>query len=190
MLVNGIPATGKTTIARGIGARLHLPVLSLDSVKEALFEELGTEGGDREYGRALGRASMLAIWSLVAEFPPDATVVVEAWFRKPPHDVVLRGLERAGIERWAEVWCHAAPDVLAARYAARPRHPGHPPASYATELAELADVVQPMAIAPCLSVDTTVFASVDIDEIGRWVREALDLPGAPGSRAGHGTGST
>lgn len=181
VLVNGIPATGKTTIARAIGAQLRLPVLSLDSVKEALFEELGSRDGDREYGRALGRASMLAIWSVVADFPPDAAVVVEAWFRKPPHDVVLRGLERAGIERWVEVWCHAAPDVLAARYAARTRHPGHPPASYATELADLAGVARPMAIAPCLTVDATDFASVEFDEIGCWVREELDLPGTSGS---------
>ncbi len=181
VLVNGIPATGKTTIARAIGAQLRLPVLSLDSVKEALFEELGSRDGDREYGRALGRASMLAIWSVVADFPPDAAVVVEAWFRKPPHDVVLRGLERAGIERWVEVWCHASPDVLAARYAARTRHPGHPPASYATELAELAGVARPMAIAPCLTVDATDFASVEFDEIVCWVREELDLPGTSGS---------
>jgi glucokinase len=178
VLVNGIPATGKTSIARAIGARLHLPVLSLDSVKEALFEELGTEDGDREYGRALGRASMLAIWSVVAEFPPDAAVVVEAWFRKPPHDVVLRGLERAGIERWVEVWCHASPDVLAARYAARTRHPGHPPASYAAELAELALVVQPMALGEVLSVDTADFESVDLDAIARWVGEQIDVPWA------------
>jgi len=180
VLVNGIPATGKSSIASAIGTRLHLPVLSLDSVKEALFEELGTEAGDREYGRALGRASMLAIWSIVAEFPPDATVVVEAWFRKPPNDVVLRGLERAGIERWVEVWCHASPDILAARYAARTRHPGHPPASYAAELAELALVVQPMALGDVLSVDTSDFESVDLDAIARWAGEQLDIPHAGG----------
>jgi glucokinase len=180
VLVNGIPATGKTSIARAIGARLHLPVLSLDSVKEALFEELGTEDGDREYGRALGRASMLAIWSMVADFQPDAAIVVEAWFRQPPHDVVLRGLERAGIEQWIEVWCHASPDVLAARYAARTRHPGHPPASYAAELAELARVVQPMALGEVLSVDTSDFESVDLDAIARWAGDRLDIPQATG----------
>jgi len=180
VLVNGIPATGKTSIARAIGARLHLPVFSLDNVKEALFEELGTEDGDREHGRALGRASMLAIWSIVAEFQPDASVVVEAWFRKPPHDVVLRGLERAGIERWVEVWCHASPDVLAARYTARTRHPGHPPASYAAELAELALVAQPMALGEVLSVDTSDFASVDLDAIARWAGDRLDIPQATG----------
>jgi glucokinase len=176
VLVNGIPATGKTSIARAIGERLHLPVLSLDTVKEALFEELGTEDGDREYGRALGRASMLAIWSVIAAFPSDAAVVVEAWYRKPPHDVVLRGLERAGIDRWVEVWCHASPEILAARYAARTRHPGHPPASYARELAELALVVAPMALGEVLSVDTSDFASVDLDAIARWAGEQLDIP--------------
>lgn len=180
VLVNGVPATGKTSVARAIGARLHLPVLSLDSIKEALFEELGTGDGDREYGRALGRASMLAIWSIVAEFPPDAAVVVEAWFRKPPHDVVLRGLERAGIERWVEVWCHASPAVLAERYASRTRHPGHPPASYAAELAELALVVQPMALGDVLSVDTSDFGSVDLDAIASWVRQRLELPQTAG----------
>jgi glucokinase len=180
VLVNGIPATGKTAIARAIGSRLHVPVFSLDSVKEALFAELGTQDGDREFGRSLGRASMLAIWSIVAESPLDAAVVVEAWFRKPPHDVVLRGLERAGIERWVEVWCHASPDVLAARYAARTRHPGHPPASYAAELAELAKVVQPMALSEVLSVDTSDFDAVDLDAIARWVGHQLDIPPGTG----------
>ena len=130
VLVNGVPATGKSSIARAVGARLELPVLSLDSIKEALFDELGDADGDREFGRALGRASMQAIWSVVAGFPPTAAVVIEAWFRLPPHDAVVEGLRRAGIERWAEIWCHASVDVLVARYAARTRHPGHPPASY------------------------------------------------------------
>ena len=128
VLVNGVPATGKSSIARAVGARLELPVLSLDSIKEALFDELGDADGDREFGRALGRASMQAIWSVVAGFPPTAAVVIEAWFRLPPHDAVVEGLRRAGIERWAEIWCHASVDVLVARYAARTRHPGHPPA--------------------------------------------------------------
>lgn len=176
VLVNGVPATGKSSIARALGLRLRLPVLSLDTVKEALFDELGHGNGDREFGRALGRASMQAIWSIVAAFPAGSAVVIEAWFRRPPHDPVLRGIERAGIDRWVEVWCHASPAVLAERYAARDRNPGHPPASYATELAELAETVQPMSIEPCLSVDTTDFASVDLDGITGWVRQQLDLP--------------
>jgi predicted kinase len=181
VLVNGVSATGKSTIALAIGARLEIPVLSLDRVKEALYDELGNAGGDREYGRTLGRASMKAIWSLIADFPADSAVVVEAWFRMPPHEHIVAGLERAGIGRWAEVWCHAAPEILADRYGARVRHPGHPPASeYAAELAQLAGVARPIALASVLSVDTSDFASVDLDAIASWVREALGLPSAAG----------
>ena len=32
VLVNGVPATGKTTVAHAIGARLGVPVLELDAV--------------------------------------------------------------------------------------------------------------------------------------------------------------
>jgi len=175
ILVNGVSATGKSSIARAIGLRLDVPVLSLDSVKEALYDEIGTGGGDRAFGRMLGRASMKAMWSLIADFPPDATVVVEAWFRMPPHDHIHAGLARAGIERWVEVWCHATPEVLVDRYASRSRHPGHPPASYAAELADLSAVARPIATAPVLRVDTSDFARVDLDGIARWASEQLGL---------------
>ena len=140
---------------------------------------------------------MQAIWSVVAGFPPTAAVVIEGWFRLPPHDAVVEGLRRAGIQRWAENLCHASVDVLVARYAARTRHPGHPPASYATELAQLAEMAEPMAIEGCLSVDTSDFATVDLDGIaGRAglqlglmrpvVRSTRQLPRAPTRIGGAG----
>ena len=174
VLINGVPASGKTTVARAVGERLDAPVLTLDEVKEVLFEELGHRDADRAWGRVLGRASLRSIWALVAGFPPDALVVVEAWFRLPPHDPVLTGLTQAGVGRWVEVWCHADPDVLAARYAARQRAPGHPaPEDYVDELRALAGRALPMALSPVFDVDTTEFATVDLDAIARWVADQL-----------------
>jgi glucokinase len=176
VLVNGVPASGKSTLARALAARLEVPVLELDVIKEVLFEELGHRNADRAWGRALGRASLGSIWALLAGFPGDSTVVVEAWFRLPPHDHVLRGLERAGIDRWVEVWCHAAPDVLVARYSARTRHPGHPAAEdYLGELKELAEVARPMGLAPCLSVDTGASPTFDLERVVRWVLHELPM---------------
>jgi glucokinase len=173
VLVNGIPASGKTTVARAIGTRLSVPVFELDTVKEVLFDELGHRANDRDWGRALGRASIESIWALLARFPPESVVIVEAWFRLPPHDTVLRGLERAGVDRWVEVWCHADTELLVTRYAARSRHPGHPAAEdYVDELRSLAAEARPIGLAPCLELDTGDSA-VDLDAVADWAAKGL-----------------
>lgn len=41
ILVNGLPATGKTTLARRIATDLRLPLLAKDAIKETLFDTLG-----------------------------------------------------------------------------------------------------------------------------------------------------
>ncbi len=50
ILVNGLPASGKTAVSRAITARHGWPLLTLDSVKEPFFDEIGV--GDRERNRA------------------------------------------------------------------------------------------------------------------------------------------
>ncbi len=173
VLVNGVPASGKTTVARAVSASLGVPLLTLDTIKEQLFDELGSDG-DREFGRALGRASLRAIWALIADFPPDALVVVDAWFRLPPHDAVLGGLRAAGCDRWVELWCSAPADLLAQRYAGRERHAGHPSAeAYVAELMDLARTAKPMAIGPCLKLDTSDVGSLDIGPVVSWIRANL-----------------
>ena len=161
VLVNGVPASGKSTVGRGIAQRLECPLLALDTVKEALFGELGT--GDRDYNRTLGRASYAAIWALVAEFPRDATVVVDAWFGFQPVDLLRQYLRRADIAGVVEVWCHAPPDLVAQRYAERclVRHAGHLGLDYVPELRELAATAAPIGLGALVEVDTSQPVSWD-----------------------------
>src|SRR4051794_10844242 len=42
VVVSGIPASGKTTLARQLALALELPLVSKDVIKEALFDALGT----------------------------------------------------------------------------------------------------------------------------------------------------
>ena len=56
ILVTGIPAAGKSTMAEMISERLKLPVISKDTVKELLFDNVGFQS--REEKVKLGVASM------------------------------------------------------------------------------------------------------------------------------------
>ena len=41
ILVTGIPATGKSTMAKAMSERMKLPVISKDTIKELLFDNVG-----------------------------------------------------------------------------------------------------------------------------------------------------
>ena len=159
LLINGVPASGKSTIANNLTPKLTSagfnPVpFALDTVKEGLFAQIGT--GDREYNRMLGRASYHAIFNTVAAFPDRLLAVIDAWHGFQPKDVLSDHLERAKIDHVVEVWVAVSPTTAAARYMSRSldRHTGHLPASYADELFILAGKAQPMGLGDVITVDS------------------------------------
>ena len=153
VLVNGVPASGKSTLARALAAETGWPALALDTVKEALFAHLGA--GDRERNRLLGRASYQAIFAAIGDFPAGATAIVDAWFGFQPREVLVGHLQRAGVERVVEVWLRASPELVGARYAerAKRRIDGHPGLEYVPELEELARRAAPLGGFPLIEVD-------------------------------------
>jgi glucokinase len=173
ILVNGPPASGKTTIAEGLVKLLDVPLLSMDRVKEALFAVLGT--GDRVYNRKLSMASMQVIWSLLVDFPPDGTVIIESWFKTPEYYKIQQNLGQAGVGQFVEVWCTAPSEVLAKRYVDRVefRPAGHPGKEFATELVEIAQRAEPLGLGPVLTVDTGKPEEVDLSSVARWIKEEL-----------------
>lgn len=159
ILINGVPASGKSTVQRQVTADLQarglVPVpLTLDVVKEALFEHVGT--GDRDHNRMLGRASYEAIFSSIAAFPDAVVPLIDAWHGFQPPEVLVAHIARARIERVIEVWCQVAPETAAARYRVRSgkRHAGHLPPSYADELFNLAAQAKPRALGPVITVNS------------------------------------
>ena len=153
VLVNGVPASGKSAIARALATETGWPLLTLDTVKEALFAHLGL--GDRDYNRKLGRASYQAIFAAFGDFPPGATAIVDAWFGFQPREVLEGHLARAGVTQVVEVWAQARPETIGARYAARvgTRSAGHLGLEYVPELIELARCAQPLGGFPRIDVD-------------------------------------
>ena len=175
ILVNGVPASGKSTVARAVSRELGAPLMTLDTIKEPLFSHVGT--GDREHNRMLGRASYEIIFAAIADWPDPVTVVVDAWFGFQPAAVLERHLAASGIGRTAEVWCHAPGEVLAERYGARvgTRSAGHPGTAYIPELIALNERATPIGFGACFDVDTT--QPLPIEDLMDWLRATLAASG-------------
>jgi glucokinase len=155
VLVNGVPASGKSAVADRLAQASGWPILALDTIKEALFNHLGT--GDRTYSRKLGQASYQAMFDLIRDCPDSATTIADAWFGFQPVEVLREHVARAHVSVTAEIWCQAPPATIAERYRARAasRHPGHLGADYAEELEALAGRVGPLRIGAVITCDTT-----------------------------------
>lgn len=174
LLINGPPASGKTTLARKLVPILQYPYLSLDAIKEVLFEHLGV--GDRDFNRRLGNASLSIILSLIRDMPEDIHVMIEAWFGSRAFTDIGDQLKAVDIQEVAEIWCHAPGEILAERYLQRvvERHHGHPGEPFAGELMETAKSAVPLGIGPVLSIDTSQEIIMPAHEIASWVSEALN----------------
>lgn len=174
VLVNGVPASGKSGIAAALSARTGWPILSLDTMKNPFLLQFAPV--DRPTNRRFGTAAYDAIFDMVAQHAPDATVIIDAWFGFQPPEVLHAGLARAGITQTAQVWCHARPDTIAARYAARvsSRPAGHPGLDYVPELQALAGRARPLDGIPVIQADTET--ALDLDSLTRDLRTLLDRP--------------
>ena len=125
VLVSGVPGSGKTTLARQLRDATGLPLLSLDTVKEAVVDGLGTMPDDRYLVRQTGLAVLAAI---VTDNPGGA--ILDIWV-DPTFDPadLLAMLESVPGATYREVICTVDAEVAVARFAARPRdHPSHLPA--------------------------------------------------------------
>ncbi|SKC50866.1 AAA family ATPase [Krasilnikoviella flava] len=177
VLVNGLPGSGKTTLAGPLAALLGAPCLGKDAVKEALADAVAPEA------RALvGAAAMEAVWRLAAA--PMARVVVESWWFRPRDlDHALRGLATAGADAVVEVWCDVPPEVARERFEARAttRHPVHSDdRDMAAEWAAWSAAGAPLALGPVVRQDTA--GPVDVGALARRVMVAL--PGRDPRRTG------
>ncbi|CAM3702718.1 AAA family ATPase [Rouxiella silvae] len=171
ILVNGIPASGKSSLAVELSVKTGWLQLSLDGIKNPFLQRI--EGVDRAFNRRLGQASYQVIWSIVADAPQGSTFIVDAWFGFQPKEVLVDYLTQAGVTDVLEIWCQISSHTAGARYEARlgERVAGHLGAEYIPELKILAEKAQPMELGPVYYSDQE--KPVDIDAIKQWVNSTF-----------------
>ena len=115
VVINGVPGSGKTSLASELSSKTGLPHLSKDGLKEYIARTLPYEPTLSELSRIAGEV----LWDLVAAMPSGA--IVETWFGPTGRDTVERGSARAGIDLRCvlEIWCEVPVDVAHERFRAR-----------------------------------------------------------------------
>ena len=178
IIVQGPPASGKSTLAEQVAAELRLPCFSKDAIKEELYDSLGVLGViERKFFHKLGEASMRLLYSVAGRvLEAGIGVVIEANFYRGVSEQELSALvERS---RAVMIECQAPPEELKRRYAERAasgeRHPVHEDSERVDTLEddleagtyELLDLD-----CPVISVDTTQDYDPSVAEIVSRLRE-------------------
>ncbi|MEM6588104.1 MAG: AAA family ATPase [Pseudomonadota bacterium] len=173
VVVSGLPASGKTTVARELADRLHLNFLDKDDFLEDLYERHGVSSWDHR--QRLSRESDVAFRNAATRL--GSAVLVSHWRSRESEAESGTPIEWLDDEYdiLIEVYCHCSADIAFERFTARKRHPGHfdemrNPEDLKARLDALANDF-PLGLAAMLRVQT--YGDVDLDTLERDVRQAI-----------------
>jgi len=186
VVVTGLPASGKSSVARRLAKRLALPLFSKDTFKERIYDALGgapaaaTPDATRAFSRRLSRASNAVLFELArAQLRARQPLVLESNFDRERDSQPLRDVLGASRAACVQVVCRCAPELALERFRERiargERHACHDDAAFLPELEARtrAGDVAPLDLAgACIEYDTTRFDEASRAALARAVDEA------------------
>jgi predicted kinase len=175
IIVHGLPASGKTTLAKWLAQKLGWPIIHKDDVKEILFDTLGWS--DRAWSRKLGVATIELLFHVVElQLAAGASFMVECNFKPELASARIRAILHKTNAHCVQVLCHADGRLRLQRFMARQRHPGHVDGELTQDMADVwaAEQLAPLDLdAPVIALDTTRWERVDYDAVFREVSAQL-----------------
>ncbi len=180
IIVNGLPGTGKTTLARRLSTDLRLPIFSRDGMYETLYDALECQvhGSPPMLAPATFTLLYYVIGSLLAA---GQSAIVEGFFGRPE----LRGAEFLHLQQTSDfepfqILCKADGEILVERFLARVgtegRHTGHSDLEWLEHNKErlLQGHLTPLALGgQVIEIDTTTSDSFDYPALLQRVRATL-----------------
>lgn len=183
ILVTGIPAAGKSTMAQFLSEAFHLPVISKDKIKELLFDEVGFRS--RAEKVKLGTAAMNIMYYMAEELMKKGQpFILENNFENASGKGLLTILEKYSCKAVTVTLTGDYPSIyqrFVKRNDSPERHRGHvvndcypekephriEPMSYEAFVNGIRSrgMDQFEANGPHIIVDTTDFSRVDLDAL-------------------------
>ena len=177
IVIGGSLATGKSTIAKFLEEQLHVKRISMDELKERLFDIGGYR--DRTWSMQIGQLAWPVFQKMIElHLEQGEDVIAEATFLWPDDAGWLNTL----IETYAidvyQIWMTADPQILRQRFVERAqslrRHPGHNDSlecvleEFDQRFFNRTFIPHPIQ-AKTLIVDTTEFQDRWMEEVGRFL---------------------
>jgi predicted kinase len=175
IIVTGLPATGKSTLATALSLQLGIPLVSKDDIKETMADSLGS--GDRSLSKKYGKASFDIQFKILDRcLAANTSVIAETYF----HDELATGAFARLIADHScliiQIVLCSDPDVIIRRFKERSirgkRHSIHADSAVVPELERALAAGEYNGVpidCPTLVVDTTDFASVNNDSICEFI---------------------
>jgi predicted kinase len=182
IIVNGLPASGKTTLARRLAADVRLPVFSRDGMYETLYDAL--ECDSNGCPPALGSATFTLLYYVAGSLlAAGQSLVVEGFFgRSELRSGEFLRLQQAHDFEPFQIVCRADGTILMERFLARvetaERHVGHRDLEWVERNKEriLQGHLTPLALGGQLvEIDTTTPHSFDYADLLQQVQATLSL---------------
>ncbi len=164
VVISGLPASGKSTLATALSNALSLPLIDKDDILESLFDSLGV--GDAHRRAELSRAADHAMQKIVSR---SQGAVIASWWRHPK-STVASGSPADWLKllpgEIIELHCKCSPQPAVDRFFARTRHAGHLDGSKskAEEIAKFEQFASygALGIGRLIEVDTEQTVNLDV----------------------------
>lgn len=178
IIINGHPASGKTSIASALAEQTGYVLISRDELKERLYDEQLNDRPadltDLEWSQQLGGQSFDLLFEMI---PPlldkGESLVIESPFKRDTHSIVFQKIiDEYQLDAFQLMLTCDASELrrrFVERYESGERHPAHPDSEHAHRFEAGGDFAihrEPLELSgKTMTLDTTNFEAVDVHSI-------------------------